>query len=233
MPWTHEAKWILDKGNYYLEEYGIDYFAVWKQVVKMQLELLDIENKEEFMLQWNAIQRIRKQMRPLLSKDGKTLFTLSNAFDNIMNVGLSYIKEQRKRLPFQIFLIEIMNDLITFIESAYYSLNEGLHIYYDSFDDDFSFDLALTSDFDFAKLSQKNSSFLSLKYYNPNNPVYLFFDWGGSVSFCLAAQYDLYTKFKRICLKKTINRNYLVLKMNCQNNNKNYLNKKKKKHFII
>ena len=28
MPYTQQSKWILDKGNYYLEEYGIDYFSL-------------------------------------------------------------------------------------------------------------------------------------------------------------------------------------------------------------
>ena len=188
MPITQAARWILDKGLYYLEDFGIDYFGLWRQVVKMQLELLDIEDKKEFMLQWNEIQRVRRQMMPLLSKDGKTLFTLSNAFDNWQNVGLSYIKEQRKRLPELIFLIEIMNMVLTMNDNCFYALNEDRHIYYDGWDDDLTRDLALATDFDFAKLSSRKCNTLSRRYYNPKEPVYLFFDWGGNISFALAAQ---------------------------------------------
>jgi len=190
MPYSNESKWILETGNYYLEEYGIDYFSLWRTVVKAQLELLRIEDPEEFRMQWNEVQRLRKKMKPLLSKDGMTLFTLSNAFDNIDNVGLSYIKQQSKTLPQIVFLIEIMNDIISMVENGYYAMNEDIHVYYDSWDDDFSNDLAINSNFNFATLSSKTAAFLSHRYYNPLLPVHLFFDWGGTISFCLAAQFN-------------------------------------------
>jgi len=190
MPYTQQSKWILDKGNYYLEEYGIDYFSLWKQVVKMQLELLDIEDNKEFARQWNEIQHIRRKMKPLLSKDGQTLFTLSNAIDNWENVGISYIKEQRKRLPEVIFLIEIMNMIMSLNENSFYALNEDVHVYYDGWDDDFTNDLALSSGFDFTALSTRKCNILNRKYYNINLPIHLFFDWGGTISFVLAAQYN-------------------------------------------
>lgn len=190
MPITRDSMWILDMGLYYLEEYGIDYFGLWRQVVKMQLELLDIEDEIEFMVQFNEIQRVRRLMKPKLSKDGETLFTLSNAFDNIDNIGLSYIKAQRKSLPDIIFLIEIMNMVLTMNDNCFYAMDEDKHIYYDGFDDDLTQDLALASNFDFAKLSGRKANILSLKYYNPKEPIYLFFDWGGTVSFTLAAQFN-------------------------------------------
>jgi len=190
MPYTTESRWILDKGNYYTEEYGIDYFTIWRQVIQLQLGLLKITNAKEFQQHWNEIQRVRKKIKPRLSKDGKTLFTLSNAFDNISNLGLSYIKNQQKQLPETVFMIEIMNDIIVFTSDAFYSLNENQHIYLDSFDDNFANDLAINSGFDFSKLNKNNSLLLNRKYYNPNQPIYLFFDWGGTISFCLAAQFD-------------------------------------------
>jgi len=199
MPITQSSRWILDKGEYYLQEYAIDYFGLWRQVVKMQLDLLDIVDPKEFMLQWNEIQRLRKRMMPLLSLDGKTLFTLSNAFDNIQNLGLSYLKEQRKRLPEIIFLIEIMNMVLTMNDNCFYAINEDRHIYYDSYDDDLTQDMALANNFDFAKLSQRKSNILNRRYYNPKEPIYLFFDWGGTVSFALAAQ-----------LNKTSNTLYII-----------------------
>lgn len=190
MPITPESRWILEIGEYYLREYGIDYFGLWRQVTQMQLELLDMEDPQEFALQWNEIQRVRKAMKPLLSKDGQTLFTLSNAFDNIQNVGLSYIKDQRKSLPEILFYIEIMNMVLTMNENCFYAISEDKHIYYDSYDDDLTQQMALANNFDFAKLSKRKSNLLSRKFYNPKEPVYLFFDWGGTVSFALAAQFN-------------------------------------------
>lgn len=190
MPITQSGRWILDIGNYYLEEHGVDYFGLWRQVVKMQLELLDIEDPIEFTTQWNEIQRVRRQMKPKLSKDEKTLFTFGNAFDNIQNVGLSYIKDQRRNLPDIIFLIEIMNMVLVMNDNCFYSINEDRHIYYDGYDDDLTNNLAISSNFDFEKLSSKRCEILSRRYYNPKEPIYLFFDWGGNVSFVLSAQFD-------------------------------------------
>ena len=190
MPYSNETKWILETGNYYLQEYGIDYFSLWKQVVKMQVELLDIKDQYDFKLQWNEIQRLRKKMKPLLSKDGSTLFTLSNAFDNITNIGLSYIKAQQKSLPNIIFLIEIMNALISMTDNGYYNIDDDLHIYNDSWDESFSYEIAMTSNYNFAEIGKLSSKFLNQKYYNPNLPIHLFFDWGGTISFCLAAQFS-------------------------------------------
>jgi len=190
MPYTNQSRWILEQGDYYLRDYSVDYFSLWRQVVKMQLELLDMEDPAEFSLQWNEIQKVRRLMAPRLSKDGETLFTLSNAIDNMHNVGLSYIKQQRKKLPEIIFLIEIMNMIMTMNENAFYSLSEDKHVYFDGWDDELTNNFAIESNFDFAKLSNKTADFLSRKYYNPDLPIYLFFDWGGTVSFCLAAQFD-------------------------------------------
>ncbi len=190
MPFSNETKWILDEGNYYLQEYGIDYFSLWRQVVKMQLELLDITDKYDFKLHWNEIQRLRRQMKPLLSKDGTTLFTLSNAFDNYKHVGLSYIRNQQKSLPNIIFMIEIMNALVSMTDNGYYNLDDDIHIYNDSWDENYSYEIAMSSGYNFAEIGKISSKFFNQKYYNPNLPIHLFFDWGGTISFCLAAQYS-------------------------------------------
>jgi hypothetical protein len=189
MPYSNSTKWILDEGNYYLQDYGIDYFSLWRQVVKMQNELLLIESITDFKLQWNEIQRVRREMKPLLSKDGEILFTLSNAFDNIDNVGLSYIKAQRKALPDIIFQIEIMNALISMTDNGYYALNDDIHIYNDGFDDNYALDIAMVKNYNFAEIGKQTAAFLSTSYYDTKLPIHLFFDWGGTVSFCLAGQY--------------------------------------------
>ncbi len=189
MPYTQQSRWILDEGNYYMDEYGIDYYGLWRKVVNLQLQLLEIDKPKEFRRQWNEIQLVRRKMKPLLSKDGTKLFTLSNAIDNWMNIGLSYIKQQKKTLPEAIFLIEIMNQLITLNENSFYALDENIHTYYDSWDDNFTNDLAINNNFNFSALKNRKSESLNKKYYNPNDKIYLFFDWGGTISFCLAAQF--------------------------------------------
>jgi hypothetical protein len=190
MPYTSESQWILDNGNYYLDDFGIDYFGLWRQVVKLQISLLDITEPKEFARHWNEIMRIRRLMKPRISKNGEVLFTLANSFDNIYNLGLSYILNQRKSLPEIIFLVEIMNMIMNFTDNAFYNLSEDRHVYYDSWNDDYSLNIAIESRFDFKKLKEKTSAFLKRRYYNPDKPLILLFDWGGSISFCLACQYD-------------------------------------------
>lgn len=168
MPYTPESRWILDKGNYYMIDYGIDIFSIWKQITAYQSMLLDIKDSKEFAQTWNEISRLRKMIYPRKSKDGTTLFVLSNAFDNIDNLGLSYIKSQRDTLPPLLFQIEILNEYINITSNAYYKL-DSRHLVYNCYDD---------------------SGNLNELMYNPNEPFYLFSDWGGTVSFNLANQYN-------------------------------------------
>jgi len=189
MPYTEDTRWILEKGNYYLLEYGIDIFSIWKQVIDMQMDLLDITDPTEFQLQWNAINKLRKKISPRLSEDGKSLFVLSNAFDNWQNVGISYIREQRKRLPELIFMIEIMNAIMILTDNPYYNLAPH-HSVHDAYDDRKVESIALNNNFNLKELSVRTSAMLRADFYNAYEPIYLFFDWGGTVSFVLAAQFN-------------------------------------------
>jgi len=189
MPITQEGKWILDEAGYYLNDFGIDIISIWKQVVNLQISLLDAEDKKDFQLIWNEIQRLRRLIAPRLSKDGTTLFVFGNALDNWRNDGgLKYLKEQRKSLPLLIFLIEIMNMVVELTENNFYSISRDKHIYYNSYNNDFLEDLAISSNFSSKLLSDKNSSFLSLEHYDPNEPIIVGFDWGGTISFMLSCQ---------------------------------------------
>jgi hypothetical protein len=190
MPDTPGARWILNEANYYLEDYGINLWAIWKQVVTLQLELVKCTEANEFARIWNEIQRLRKAILPRQSKDGKRLFVVGNAFDNIEFLKFSYIKKQYDTLPLLIFLTEILNALVESSVNSFYPIEEERNVYYDSWDDSYTLQLAITTQFDMRKLAAKNSAFLSRRYYNPNAKIYLFFDWGGTVSFVLAAQYD-------------------------------------------
>lgn len=181
MPYTADGKWILDSAKYYEEEAGVRLFDVWNRVVKMQIELLDISNPTDFKSQWNEIIRVRKQISPFISKDG-VLFTLANAFDNIDNVGLSYIKEQQRTLPPLTFMIEIMNMVMDKVEDAYYHFDNEKHYYYDSYN--YSFIDSL--DYNFAKLGSPSSKFDA--DCDPFAPIYVVSDLGANISFLLACQ---------------------------------------------
>ena len=185
MPPTKAGRWLLDFGKYYEEEKGIRYLHIWNRVVKLQLELLEITNPKQFKDLWNEIVRVRQQILPYVSSEGM-LFTLSNAFDNIQNVGLSYIKREFKKQTMLTFLIEIMNMVLDKVEDCYYNIDEKLQIYYDSYNESFIRDLAENTNYDFNKLGTPDSRFDS--DCNADMPLDISFDWGSRISLMTVGQ---------------------------------------------
>lgn len=185
MPPTRDGAWLLKFGEYYEQEAGINLFSIWNKVVKLQIELLDAQTPKHFKDIWNEIVILKKKISPFPSKDG-LLFTLSNAFDNIENVGLSYIKREYKKQILTVFLIEIMNMVLDKIEDPYYHIEEDKQIYHGATDENFVKDLAMDSDYDFNKLSKSDSRF-DLDC-DTNSLLELSFDWGATISLMTVGQ---------------------------------------------
>jgi len=185
MPFSAEQKWLLDFGNYYQEEAGIRLFETWNRIVKMQLDLLEITDPREFANHWNEIARVKKQITPFVSKQG-ILFTLSNAFDNLDNVGLSYIKREYNKLTRLIFMIEIMNWIPDKVEDCYYNLDPDRHVYYDAYEEGYLRDLAENTNYDFKRLSIPVSQMCS--DVDHNAPIEVVFDWGSNISYMFSCQ---------------------------------------------
>jgi hypothetical protein len=188
MPYTQSAKKVLEKANYYLTDYNINYLELWKRVVNMQLDLLQMEDPEDWKNQYNEIQRVRRQMMPRLDKTGKVLFTLSNAFDNLDFVKYSYFKDNFEKMPYLIFLIEIMNQIMDIIEDCFYKLNKEKQIYYNDYDISFVGDYAINIKYDFKKLGSPDCRYDGKQRYNPNEPLILMLDWGGRICYGLIGQ---------------------------------------------
>ena len=148
------------------------------------MELLDCESESEFKSIWNETVRLKKSIAPFVSKDG-TLFTLANAFDNIQNVGFSYIRREYKKQTLLTFLIEIMNMVIDKVEDCYYPLSDR-HIYYNATNDAFIRDVAEDSNFDWNRLSEKDCRYDS--DCDTHKPLELSFDWGARISLLTVSQ---------------------------------------------
>ena len=131
MPPTKAGRWVLDYAKYYEEEKGVNLFSVWNRVVKMQIELLKLTDPRQFADAWNEIVRLKQKIQPFLSKEG-LLFTCSNAFDNLKNLGLSYIRREFQKQPYLTFLIEVMNYMFDKVENCFYSINDEKQVYYAS-----------------------------------------------------------------------------------------------------
>lgn len=181
MIYTQEAAWLMKMCDYYELEANIRIKDIWRRVVSMQLDLLEIENPKEFASLWNEIARIKQQMKPFVSKKG-VLFTFANAFDNIENLGLSYIKNSYQSMTSLLFMIEIMNMIVDKIDDCYYNINPDKHIYYDKYD--YSFIDSL--DYDFDKLGNVDCRMDA--DCNKDQPLEISVDWGSKISFIHAHQ---------------------------------------------
>lgn len=196
MPYEPEQKWLLEPAKYYEEERDIHLFDVWNRIVKLQMQLIDAKLNEDAVLFkeiWNETVRLRRTITPFVSKDG-TLFILASIFDNLANVGLSYVMNQYKVMDKLSFMIEILNFIVDKIDHCYYSLDER-HKYYRASNDSYIRDFAENTDFDWRQLAETDSRMDA--DCNPNQPIEICFDWGSSASFMEVAQcghFDFVTK---------------------------------------
>lgn len=188
MPYSQDQKWLLDYGKYYEEEAGIRIFEIWNRIVKMQLQLIEAHidnNTPLFRNLWNEIVRLKKQITPFVSKNGN-LFTLANAFDNIKNLGFSYILREYHKQTMLTFMVEILNWIIDKVEDCYYQLDPHKHQYYDATNDSFLRDYAENNNWDMDRLSTPDSRF-DLDC-DPGKPLEVVPDWGSKISLFSIAQ---------------------------------------------
>lgn len=182
MPYTKEQMWLLRYGDYYMEEAGIPIFDIWNRIVKLQIQLIESHkagDKRLFKDIWNETVRLKKQIAPFVSKDG-ILFTLANAFDNISNLGMSYLVREYDKQNLLTFMIEILNWIIDKVEDCYYPLDSQRHTYYDAYNDDFIRGVAENTNWDADHLSTPDCRF-DLDC-DPNRPLEIVPDWGAKIN---------------------------------------------------
>lgn len=187
MGYLPEHKWLTEPAAYYEDEAGIQLFKVWNKIVKLQLDLIRAKLDGETPLAveiWREVNRLKKQITPFVSKDG-ILFMLSNAFDNIINIGFSYIVKMYQTMDLMTFMIEILNYYIDKVTDCYYNLDER-HIYYKADNDDYIRGLADNTEFDWAKLENRHSLFDS--DCDTNQPLEITPDWGSKIALIEVAQ---------------------------------------------
>lgn len=148
MPYTSRQKWLLDPAEYYERERGIPLFQRWNRMVMVQMQLIDAYmNKDKALFRdlWNEAARMRRELTPFVSKDS-TLFILGSVFDNIENLGMSYIVNQYKVMDKLSFMVEILNYVLDKVDHCYYKL-EDRHLYYNAYNDSYVRDFAEDNDY--------------------------------------------------------------------------------------
>lgn len=197
MPYTQEQRWLLEPAEYYEKERGIRLFDVWNRMVRLQMQLIDaklVKDVKLFKDIWNETVRLRQTITPFVSRDG-VLFSLGSIFDNVANIGMSYICDQYRLMEKLSFMVEILNYMIEKVDGCYYQLDER-HVYYNAINDSYIRDFAENTDYDWRKLGGNDDSRRDLDC-NPNLPLEITCDWGSAASFMEVAQernFDFVTK---------------------------------------
>ena len=197
MPYTQEQRWLLEPAEYYEKEKGIRLFDVWNRMVRLQMQLIDAKLANDVKLFkdiWNETVRLRQTITPFVSRDG-VLFSLGSIFDNVANIGMSYICDQYRLMEKLSFMVEILNYMIEKVDGCYYQLDER-HVYYNAINDSYIRDFAENTDYDWRKLGGNDDSRRDLDC-NPNLPLEITCDWGSAASFMEVAQernFDFVTK---------------------------------------
>jgi len=197
MPYTRDQMWLLRYGDYYMQEAGVPIFDTWNRIVKLQIQLIEAYKYVDQPLYkniWNEIVRLKLQIAPFVSKDG-LFFTLANAFDNLENLGLSYICREYDKQNLLTFMVEILNWIPDQVEDCYYHLDSSQHIYYDAIDNDYIRDIAENTNWNTDQLSNENSRY-DLDC-DPHKPIEVVPDWGSKIALFSVAQernYNFVTK---------------------------------------
>lgn len=179
MPYAKEQMWILDQGKYY-ENDGHDIVTLRNELIKLQLKFIDNKDPAYRLRIWREIMKMKLQLRYYKSPEGH-LYQEGDIFDNILNIGIKYIEQQRRLLTDFIFLTEILNRRPGVIEGGYYPLIGTHHFYAEDSD------LSKLEGIDSLATINLNSSYDNdcIK----TKPLRLAVDWGAKISTLSIAQH--------------------------------------------
>ncbi|MDD3194398.1 MAG: hypothetical protein PHU68_01180 [Paludibacter sp.] len=191
MGYLPEHKWLTEPAKYYEDEAGIRLFEVWNKIVNLQLQLIKakLDNEQILAIElWKETIRLRKEITPFVSKDG-ILFMLSNAFDNVHNIGFSYITKMYQVMDLVTFMIEILNYFIDKVTDCYYSIDDR-HVYYKADNDDYIRGIADDNNFDWDALQNRHSLYDA--DCDANKAIEITPDWGSKISLIEVSQESMY-----------------------------------------
>lgn len=172
MPYGELGKWLLDYGEYYNDDHNF----INNKVIDLQLDFIDNKDKQFRLETWRKILILKQELKYVQNGDG-LLYSEANVFDNIKNVGIKYIEQQRRELTTFEFLTEMLNKRPTSIEGGFYAkLNEEIHGYSYSYDNDYL--NGLEYDFDKIKSLDSRVDADCVK----SQPLRISIDWGSAIS---------------------------------------------------
>ena len=129
MPWGDQGKWLLEDSAYYDRD-GNPFSATRDAMIKLQLEFVDSRSTTTRLKLYEEILALSAKLcfyvnPKKLKSQGKEiprglLYSEANIFDNLVNLGIPYLEEQRRELSDFVFLIEILNQRPKSVEAGFY-----------------------------------------------------------------------------------------------------------------
>ncbi len=184
MPYGDVGRWLLEKSHYY-ESAGIDLVELRNELIDAQVKFIDATDVDERVSIWqNEVLPLHEAIRyfPTAARGG-TFYSEANAFDNIRNLGIKYLENQRRFLSDFIFQIEIMNRRPTTVKGGFYGKLDTRQHVEEQANDDFVQGLG----YDLAKLRITDSR--ADADCDPTLPLRISVDWGARISVMTVAQW--------------------------------------------
>lgn len=128
MPYGNQGKWLLEGSKHY-QDNGKDYEALSRELVRLQLRYIDHKDRTARQAVWQDIQQLTRELRYYVDEDGQ-LYSESNVFENLTNVGIQYLEQLRRLLTDFTFRVEVLNQRPLAVEASFYpTLDTAKHSY--------------------------------------------------------------------------------------------------------
>lgn len=180
MPYGSQGRWLLKHSDYYNKRYHYDFESIRRKIILAELDFIDCPDQREKLEIWKNIVALKKTLRFFKNTSG-FLYSEADIFDNIHNIGLKYIYQQRESMTDFLFETEILNKRSNVIQGGFYpGLNPDVHLYSDSLEDKFSPSENIIHERD-----------LDSRYDGDcvkSQPLRIAVDWGGKISVLSIAQ---------------------------------------------
>ena len=183
MPYNNQADWIFQMADYYKED-GYDFEALRNRIIELELEFIKHPDKAYRLSLWEKIYKLKLELKFYKSKAG-FFYSEADIFDNIQNVGISYIEEQYRDMADFLFMTEILNKRPRGVEGGFYpDLSRAVHGYKDSFNNSYLNTFNEPTSADVAEIDCRMDGDLIRGV-----PLYLAVDWGDKINCASVGQH--------------------------------------------
>jgi hypothetical protein len=128
MPYGASASWLLKAGDYYDRD-GVDIKLTRAELVRLQLAFIDEKDPRKRLKLWPEIDQLMRRIRYYPDKNG-FMYSEANVFENLTNVKLKYLENERRKLTDYTFKVELLNMRTDKVEGGFYAnLDPAVHTY--------------------------------------------------------------------------------------------------------